>query len=215
MSLQLNRSAMIGSLFAVSAAIYCSGQANAQFCGYLGEIKPFAGYFAPSDTIFANGQLLSVEQYTALFSLYGTTYGGDGRNTFGVPDLRGRIPVREGLGMGLTRYRLGELAGSETTQYGPNNLANHTHTAQTTATLHASSADGTLSAPAGNVTADDGTDRIYVDGPPSVTMNAAAITATTTVDPVGGTSITEVDNSMPSLALNYVVCLQGVYPPRG
>src|SRR5690606_21678322 len=82
--------------------------------GYIGEIRMFAGNFAPRGWAFCEGQMLPISQNTALFSLLGTTYGGDGRTTFALPDLRGRVPVQSGTGPGLSSYRLGQSGGSET-----------------------------------------------------------------------------------------------------
>ena len=95
---------------------------------YIGIIKLFAGNFAPRAWAFCDGQLLSINQNTALFSILGTTYGGDGRTTFGLPDLRGRVPMHAGSGPGLSPRRLGEKGGAENTTLTASNLPAHSQT---------------------------------------------------------------------------------------
>ena len=94
---------------------------------YVGEIRMFAGNFAPRGWAFCDGQLLAVSQNDALFSLLGTIYGGDGRTTFGLPDVRGRVPVHQGTGPGLSQRRLGSKGGSEDVTLTSNQLASHSH----------------------------------------------------------------------------------------
>src|SRR3954468_23228168 len=94
---------------------------------FLGEIRMFGGNFAPRGWAFCNGQILSIAQNTALFSLLGTTYGGNGQTTFGLPDLRGRVAVSAGQGPGLSNYSLGELAGSESVTLTSANMPAHNH----------------------------------------------------------------------------------------
>ena len=94
---------------------------------FYGEITMFGGNFAPGGFAFADGQLLSISSNTALFSLYGTTYGGDGRTTFGLPDLRGRVSMHPGSGPGLSRRKLGEKGGSETNSLNVNQMPAHSH----------------------------------------------------------------------------------------
>src|SRR4051794_30340022 len=94
---------------------------------FIGQISLFGGNFAPRGWAFCNGQLLAVSQNTALFSILGTTYGGNGQTTFALPDLRGRVPVHFGQGPGLSPYQLGEVGGTETTTLNVNQLPPHTH----------------------------------------------------------------------------------------
>ncbi|MBD3756388.1 MAG: phage tail protein, partial [Gammaproteobacteria bacterium] len=94
---------------------------------FVGEIRMFAGNFAPRGWAFCDGQLLAVSQNDALFSLLGTIYGGDGRTTFGLPDMRGRIPVHQGSGPGLSPRRLGSKSGAETETLTVNQMPSHTH----------------------------------------------------------------------------------------
>ncbi|MCP3973971.1 MAG: phage tail protein [bacterium] len=108
-----------------------SPEAESELLGtdpYLGEISWFAGNFAPRGWALCNGQLLQISQNPALFSVLGTTYGGDGRTTFALPDMRGRSPIHMGTGPGLSNRRLGERGGSETTTISVANLPAHTHT---------------------------------------------------------------------------------------
>src|ERR1700730_18604085 len=100
---------------------------------YVGEIRPFAGNFAPQNWALCNGSLLPISQNSALFSLIGTTYGGDGQTTFGLPDLRGRHPVGQGQAPGLSNYVIGEVSGVETVTLNTLQLPVHSHPANATA----------------------------------------------------------------------------------
>src|SRR5262245_12897634 len=118
---------------------------------YIGVIAIFGGNFAPQGWAFCNGQLASVPQNTALFSILGTTYGGDGVNTFGLPYLRGRVAIHAGSGPGLSSFAVGDSGGSEQVTISPNQLATHSHSVLTlTGTPGASSALGTTDLPSGN-----------------------------------------------------------------
>jgi microcystin-dependent protein len=164
---------------------------------FIGEIRIFAGNFAPVSWAFCNGQMLSIAQYDALFTLIGTTYGGDGETTFALPDLRGRIPVHA-----ANVVQLGEAAGMEQFTLGPTHVPAHTHE------LHASSSAANAGIPTGNVVAD-----VTLAGPllygavaSDATMSAAAI------EPVGLSQPHE--NRMPFLTMSYIICLEGIYPSR-
>jgi microcystin-dependent protein len=168
---------------------------------YLGEIRMFGGNFAPLGWAFCNGQLLPIAQYDALFSLLGTTYGGDGQTTFGLPDLRGRAPMHAGQGPGLTNHPLGEASGSETVTLTATTMAAHTHVPV------ASSSPGTSSHPTNSVWAASSTgDKQYSTGTANTTMNPA------TVGAAGGSQPHE--NRQPLLAINFIIALEGIYPPR-
>lgn len=180
---------------------------------FIGDIMLFGGNFCPRGWASADGQLLAINQFDALFSLYGTNYGGDGRTTFGLPDLRGRIVVGEGQGVGLANRPLGSKSGSNNFVVTASNLGGHTHAATTTSQFGASSATGTTSAPAGLVLSDDAGDDIYNNAAPNVTMNAASISSTTSVDSTGGAASTTAVQQ-PSLAITYCVALVGIYPSR-
>ena len=180
--------------------------------GYLGEVRLFGMTWCPRSWTPADGQLLAISQYNALFSLYGTLYGGDGRTTFGLPDLRGRAPISQGSGPGLNPYSVGQKAGSESFTLTVDQMPSHNHTASTTATLNASSAGGDSPEPSGRVLADDGNDNIYSAAQPDVTMSSAAISASTTVNNTGGNQA--VGHRGPILTMTWCVALQGIYPSR-
>ena len=148
---------------------------------------------------FCDGQLLAVSQNDALFSLLGTIYGGDGRTTFGLPDLRGRIPIHAGSGPGLSTRRLGEKGGAESVTLTLNQLPSHTHN------IVATSNQGTERNPAGNIMARSSGD-LYREGTPNGVM------AITTVTNVGGSQ--SLTNLMPTLCVNFIIALFGIYPSR-
>lgn len=166
---------------------------------FIGEITMFGGNFAPRNWAFCDGQILSIAQNTALFSLLGTTYGGDGRTTFGLPDLRGRIPIHVGTGPGLSNRRWGEKSGQESVTLTTQQLPSHQHTQQGTDS-EATSANPTdgLAAKAQNVTYHS------LDSP--VDMNAASSQG------VGGGQ--PHTNMQPYLCVNFVIALFGVFPSR-
>lgn len=167
---------------------------------FVGEIRMFAGNFAPRGWAFCDGQLLAVSQNDALFSLLGTIYGGDGRTTFGLPDLRGRIPIHAGTGPGLSQRRLGAKSGVEQVTLTANQLPSHTHTLQASTDL----ADQT--APQGNVVAQTATLSLYAQEPIDTNMSAAAITS------VGGSRTHS--NLQPFVCINFIIALLGIYPSR-
>lgn len=160
----------------------------------------FAGNFAPRGWAFCDGQLLAVSQNDALFSLLGTIYGGDGRTTFGLPDLRGRVPIHAGSGPGLSPRRLGAKAGAEKVTLTVNQLPSHTHQ------MRASADPATGPNPAGDVLAETATDRIYTDRGTDVNM------ATSSITNLGGSR--SHTNLMPFLCINFIIALVGIYPSR-
>jgi microcystin-dependent protein len=174
---------------------------------YLGEIRMFAGSFAPRGNSFAAGQILNITQNTALFSLFGTIYGGNGTVTFGLPDLRGRVAVGFQQGPGLSNYMLGQTGGSENVAITSNTMPMHNHT------FNASSDTATSAQPGGNVpaTLDAGYLGYYFtpgndsNAPPNPFLATA-------ISNVGGSQPHE--NRMPILAINYIVALQGIFPSR-
>lgn len=168
---------------------------------FIGEIKMFAGNFAPRGWALCDGQLLSVSGNDALFSLLGTLYGGDGRTTFGLPDLRGRIPIHEGSGPGLSPRALGSKAGFEKAGVTANQLPAHTHTFQGTNSV-ANSANAQS-----NVVGESSLFDMYQSGAPAADMNASAIT-----EDVGGGQTH--NNLAPFLCINYIIALVGVFPSR-
>ena len=179
----------------------------------LGEIIMFGGNFAPRGWAFCEGQLLPISSNSALFSILGTTYGGDGRSTFALPDLRGRVPIQQGNGPGLSPHALGARQGAETHTLTVANLAPHSHAGS----VHVSSANATNSvAAAGNSIAAPGStsgrDFVPSDGfnaaAPNVALGAATVSTTNTGS---GTPVT---NMQPSLAINFIIALQGIFPSR-
>lgn len=166
---------------------------------FVGEIRMFAGNFAPRGWAFCDGQLLAVSQNDALFSLLGTIYGGDGRTTFGLPDLRGRFPIHAGHGPGLSERRLGSKGGSEKETLTVNQLPSHTHPIQASGNLT------TSPNPANNTFAQSIGDVYTTDFTPSG-MNSGVVSQ------VGGSQ--SHTNLMPFLCINFIIALVGIYPSR-
>jgi len=169
---------------------------------FVGEIRMFAGNFAPRNWAFCDGQLLAVSQNDALFSLLGTIYGGDGRTTFGLPDLRGRIPLHAGTGPGLSNRRLGAKGGAEAVTLSAAQTADHTHPVQ------ASSQAGTSTNPAGSYPAAVSLEARYASSSPTTQMNGGAIT------PDQGAGGLPHDNLQPYQCVHFIIALFGVYPSR-
>ena len=167
---------------------------------FVGEIRMFAGNFAPRGWAFCDGQLLAVSQNDALFSLLGTIYGGDGRTTFGLPDMRGRIPIHAGNGPGLSPRRLGAKAGTEKVTLTVNQMPSHTHG------LAATTAVGVDNHPADKLTGELPSTDLYVEADPSVDMATSAVTS------VGGSR--SHSNLMPYLCVHFIIALVGIYPSR-
>jgi microcystin-dependent protein len=176
---------------------------------YIGQVILFAGTFAPRGWAFCDGRLLSIAEYDALFSLLGTTYGGDGQTTFGLPDLRGAVPISPGQGPGRSPYVLGQVGGSESVTLTVNQMPAHNHQAQTSATIKASDTTADATSPNGAVLA-RGT--IYLTAQSSSTMNPAAVTTNVTIASAGSSQPTP--TMMPFLAVNYCICLEGLFPSR-
>jgi len=170
---------------------------------WLGEIALVAFDFAPQGWAFCNGQLLSINQNTALFSLLGTTFGGDGRTTFALPDLRSRVPLCFGQGNGLSKYDWGGAGGVEGVTLSSGQMPVHTHSY----TPQASAAGGTALSPANGFWAEspDGS-TLYKTGASNASM------APQTIGNAGGSMPHE--NRQPYLALNYIIALQGIFPSR-
>ena len=177
---------------------------------FIGQIIIFAGNFAPRGWALCDGQLLPISQNTALFSLLGTTYGGDGRTTFALPDLRGRVPLHAGGGPGLTNYRQGQKGGVEQVTLNTSNLPAHTHAATTT--TRAQSDYGDSASPNNTVWAQDGAAgaQPYSTRAPNSNMHSDAVEVS--VQNTGGGQAHE--NRQPYLAINYIIALTGIYPSR-
>lgn len=167
---------------------------------FIGEIKMFGGNFAPRRWAFCAGQLLAINQNTALFSILGTTYGGDGQTTFGLPDLRGRVPVGTGQGPGLTSRNLGEVSGEESHRLIASEMPQHSHA------LQASSANGDQRGPGGNFPAASDQRNSQYAAAANAAMSPAAIGA-------AGSSLPH-NNMQPYQVMNFIICLQGMFPSR-
>ena len=178
---------------------------------YIAEIYMFAGNFAPRGYAFCQGQLLSIAQNTALFSLLGTTYGGNGQTTFGLPDLRGRAPVGTGQGPGLGNIDLGELAGAPSTTLTVASMPAHTHAVTGTVSQPSSSAAGNADSPNGGIPAGSATDENYTAAG-SANGALAPATVTVTAGPTGGSQ--PFNNMQPYLGINFTIALEGIYPSR-
>jgi len=168
---------------------------------YVGEIRMFAGNFPPRGWALCQGQIMSIQQNTALFSLLGTTYGGDGKSTFALPNLVGRAPMHFGQGPGLSQHNLGGAGGSSNVTLLVNQIPAHTHVP---AGAPAPNAD----TPAGGSWASTpvrGGTKVY-GGTPDTTMSPQALNVT------GGSQ--PHNNMQPYLGVNFIICLQGVFPPR-
>lgn len=175
---------------------------------FLGQMIMFGGNFAPRGWAFCEGQLLSISENTALFSLLGTIYGGDGRTTFALPDLRGRAPIHKGRGPGLSDRHQGAKLGSETNTISVDQMPAHSHAG----TINAAPGDGDSNKATGNSLAHaarGGTSpNIYNSGTPSIAMHANALALQNTG------SGQAVNNMQPSLAVNYIIALVGTFPSR-
>jgi microcystin-dependent protein len=164
---------------------------------YIGEIRMFAGNFYPAGWMFCDGQLLAISENDTLFSLIGTTYGGDGQSTFGLPDLRGRIPVHQGTNAGTT-FALAQMAGTETVTLTTNQIALHNHR------VLAAAADGQAITPTANLLANSGNVKPYINEAPDGPMNANAI---------GGAGGSQPHlNQQPFLCINFIISLFGIFP---
>lgn len=172
---------------------------------FIGEIRLVGFNFAPQGWALCDGQLLSISQNTALFSLLGTTYGGDGRTTFALPDLRGRVPVNQGQGPGLSPYNIGQSSGAETVTLITSQIPAHSHA------VSANSTAGAVDSPIGNFTS------AIADPNTGALFNAFSASANGTMNPgvVGITGGSQPHtNLQPLLCVNFIICLQGIYPSR-
>lgn len=167
---------------------------------FVAEIRIFPFNFAPRGWAFCNGQLLPLSQNTALFSLLGTNYGGDGRSNFALPDLEGRTPMHPGQGPGLSLHDLGETGGSDTVTLLDSEIPSHSHT------LMAASLNSQSTSPTNNSLGRGNPLKVYDTNVPTALMDANSIT------PAGGDQ--PHNNMMPYLTMNFCIALQGVFPPR-
>ena len=170
---------------------------------FVAEIRIFPFNFAPTGWAFCSGQLMPISQNTALFSLLGTMYGGDGKSTFALPDLQGNAPLFWGQGPGLSLYDQGQVGGLETVTLIQSEMPIHAH--------QASGAAGNGPTSPANNTWGQGAGRtpppVYVNGNPNVQMAAVTVQ-------IAGSSLPH-NNMQPYLALNFCIAMQGIFPPRG
>lgn len=183
--------------------------------GFIGEIRLFGGNFAPRNWAFCQGQLLAISSNNALFSILGTTYGGDGRTTFGLPDLRSRLAVHTGSGPGLSDIRLGQQFGIERNNLNVANLPVHSHQAVVTGDLKMpSNADGaTTDSPVGAHPAVTDND-FYADSNSPGEFSGSAIIQGKSTNSAATGGNQPIDNMMPYIGCHYIICLYGVYPSR-
>lgn len=175
---------------------------------FLAEIRIFAGNFAPVGWAQCSGQLLPISQNTALFSLLGTTYGGDGRSNFALPNLQGAAPMQAGQGPGLSLRDLGETGGEQTVTLTQSEMPSHTHS------FNCATDRGTTTAAANNYLA------AGAAGPPNredkaflYSKNAANAQMSASALSISGSNVPH-NNMMPYLVITFIIALQGVYPPR-
>lgn len=170
---------------------------------FVAEIRIFAGNFAPTGWALCNGQLMPISQNTALFSLLGTTYGGDGKSTFALPNLQGSAPLQQGQGPGLSLRDLGEVGGEQNVTLLQTEMPAHSHTIQAAA--------GTgLADPTSNVWASGakGFGSIYSPSAPATNVQMSPLALS-----ISGGNLPH-NNMMPYLGLTFIIALQGVFPPR-
>jgi len=168
---------------------------------FIGEIRMFGGNFAPAGWAFCNGQVIAISENDTLFNLIGTTYGGDGQETFALPNLQSRVPIQMGQGSGLSNYNIGEMSGVESVTLNVNQIPSHNHVPA------ANSGTGTSTNPANNVWA----------AQPALLQYSAGGTEDSplrnnAIQPAGGNQ--PHDNMIPYLAINYIISLFGVYPTQ-
>jgi microcystin-dependent protein len=182
---------------------------------FVGQIKLFPFNFPPIGFAFCQGQLLPISQNTALFSLLGTTYGGNGTSTFALPNLQGAVPLGFGQGPGLSLRTQGMTGGSETITLTTPEMPRHTH-ALTALSVACHNGKGNERTPVGNLLATEsaGVTATYASASPSATMRAGSIAASGNATVASAGSGNSHENRQPYLAMNYCIALQGIFPPR-
>ncbi len=175
---------------------------------FLGEIRMVGWNFAATGWALCNGQLMSINQNAALFSLLGTTYGGDGRSTFALPNLQGRVPIHQGQGLGLSPYVIGQFAGSENVALLQSQMPQHNHL------LGVSNLPGTVADP---------TNAVLAQGNSGEARRPVAVSGYVSSAPTGSLSPTSIssagggqphNNLQPYLCVNFIIALQGIFPSR-
>ena len=165
---------------------------------FLGEIRLFGGNFAPLGWAFCSGQLMPISENDALFALVGTTYGGDGQVTFALPDLRGRLPIHQGQGPGLSTYVIGQLAGTENVTLTTSQMPQHTHIAS------ANSGTGTAGTPTNGFWAATAANNYNTT--PNTPMNPLATSSV-------GNNVAH-ENMHPFLVVSFIIALNGIFPSQ-
>lgn len=168
---------------------------------FVGEIRMFGGSYAPQDWAFCDGSTLPISSYSTLYSVLGTTYGGDGQNTFKLPDLRGRLPVHMGQGTGMTPRVIGQQFGTEAETLQVTHIPAHSHVISV-------GGDGSTAAPGGNYPGNSMNFSLYSGAAPDSLMNQAA---------VGSSPPTPAQahaNLMPAQCVNFIIALNGYFPPK-
>lgn len=191
---------------------------------FIGQIMMFGGNFAPRGWALCNGQLLSIAQNTALFSILGTTYGGDGRTTFALPDLRGRAPIHAGTGPGLSTRKLGQRSGVEDVVLNHLQMPSHSHIMNVSGLkgavnipVNTGEGEEDESNPGAGVLANNGNDRFASEATPNAkyggqTLPVDVVVGSSTILPSGGSQ--PHTNMQPYLVVNYIIALEGVFPSR-
>ena len=175
--------------------------------GTLAEIRMFAGTFAPRNWAYCSGQLLPIAANAAVFSLLGTTYGGNGTTNFALPNMQSRVAIGIGNGPGLSPVILGEVKGTETNTLLAANLPAHTHAIAGSAKMLTTTALANAPAPGGNYFANDGSTKYKTSGSGSMKPATVAVG-------LGASGGTPVSNIMPYLGISYIICLLGIFPSR-
>jgi microcystin-dependent protein len=183
----------------IAFMLMACGEMNAQN-NYLGEIKMFAGNFAPNGWALCDGSLLSINNNQALFALLGTMYGGDGQTTFALPDLRGRVPIDAGQGAGLTYRNVGDMGGEETHTLIISEIPTHSHS------IAADSSVGTSDRPANGLPARNAA------GVPQYGTGQNTTLKSNTIGTTGGSN--PHNNMQPYTTVNFIIALQGIFPSR-
>jgi microcystin-dependent protein len=180
--------------------------------GTIGEIRMFAATFNPRNWAFCQAQLLPIAQNTALFSILGTTYGGNGQTTFGLPDFRGRIPVGAGQGPGLSSYQLGQMSGTQTNTIANANFPAHSHPISGGITMPGNAAAGNADTQANSYPATLTGTNMYstVNNGSGLANMQLALTGAS----AGSASPTPVNNIQPVMGMNYIICMLGIFPSR-
>ncbi|MBS7255795.1 phage tail protein [Flavobacterium branchiicola] len=176
--------------------------------GTIGEIRHFAAGFTPRNWAPCNGGLVAIRSNTALFSIIGTYYGGDGSTTFGLPDFGGRVAIGMGQGPGLTDYIIGEKAGLNTVMLTTAELPQHTHVSSAAVAIPAYSDFGDANTPGGNILAAKGAMYSSVAGEDEM----RSTTYNVTVTPIGSNQPLSI--MQPTIGMNYIICLTGTFPSR-